>query len=177
MSDQINNQTSASVNKIFLKRTGVKIALLIMLILIGVITVKGIAIAKNIHKFADGPEGFIIDRISEKLDLNATQKAQVERIKDQIKEKMESQKPDRESMMKEFSEEFTKSTLDKNSILDHMRKNESKREEIKTFMIDKLVEFHSILTPEQRVKTVELMLEMKDKHPPRGPGNFHDKGN
>ncbi|HQY52876.1 MAG TPA: Spy/CpxP family protein refolding chaperone [Ignavibacteria bacterium] len=146
-----------------------------MLILFGVITVKGIAIAKNIRKFADGPEGFIIDKISEKLDLNASQKTQVERIKAQIKEKMESQKPDRESMMKEFSEEFTKSTLDKNSILDHMKKNESKKEEMKTFMIDKLVEFHAILTPEQRVKAVELMIEfkeMKDKHQPRGPGNF-----
>jgi len=140
-----------------------------------VITVKGIAIAKNIHKFADGPEGFIIDKISEKLDLNTSQKTQVERLKAQIKEKMESQKPDRENMMKEFSEEFTKSTLDRNSILDHMKKNESKREEMKTFMIDKLVEFHAILTPEQRVKAVELMFEfkeMKDKHQPRGPGNF-----
>ena len=146
-----------------------------MLILFGVITVKGIAIAKNIHKFADGPEGFIIDKISEKLDLNTSQKTQVERLKAQIKEKMESQKPDRENMMKEFSEEFTKSTLDRNSILDHMKKNESKREEMKTFMIDKLVEFHAILTPEQRVKAVELMIEfkeMKDKHQPRGPGNF-----
>lgn len=146
-----------------------------MLILFGVITVKGIAIAKNIHKFADGPEGFIIDKISEKLDLNTSQKTQVERLKAQIKEKMESQKPDRENMMKEFSEEFTKSTLDRNSILDHMKKNESKREEMKTFMIDKLVEFHAILTPEQRVKAVELMIEfkeMKDIHQPRGPGNF-----
>ena len=180
MSDQNNHQASEPVNKSLLKRTGIRITVLLIVILSGIFTIKGMAIAMSIHKPADSPEGFIIDRISESLDLNTTQKAQLQRIKDQIREKRESDKAEREDMLKEFSDEFTKNTFDKNVIIDRMKENESKKEEMKNFMIDKLVEFHDILTPEQRSKVVELlkgMNEKKDKHQQRGPGNFHEKEN
>ncbi|MBS1518976.1 MAG: Spy/CpxP family protein refolding chaperone [Bacteroidetes bacterium] len=182
MTDQIKTQANVSTKKSFLNRTGVRITLAVFAVFFGIVLVKGIAFAKNIHKFHhDGPEGFIIDRISDELDLNADQKAQVERIKGEIRNKMESEKPDREAMLKEFSEEFTKDRLDKNKILEHIQKNETKRNEMKEFMIDKLVEFHSILTPQQRLKVIEKMKEMKNMFPPpppggpRGPGNFHQK--
>lgn len=38
---------------------------------------------------------------------------------------------------------------------------------MKDFMMDKMIEFHDLLTPEQRIKAVDAMKEMK--------GKFHDR--
>ena len=128
-------------------------------------SVIGIVYAKK--KFRDGPEGFIMGMISEKLDLNSDQKARVERIKDQIKERMEAKKDSREGMMDEFANEFKKDNMDKNKLKELDQKREQNMQEMKEFMMDKMIEFHDILTPEQRIKAVDAMKEMK--------GKFHDR--
>ena len=93
MSDQINREEQVPVKKrSVLRTTRSRVILTVVIILFAVLAVKGIAFARHIHKFADGPGAFIIDRISETLDLSSDQKAKVEKIKDQIKEKMESKK-------------------------------------------------------------------------------------
>lgn len=125
----------------------------------------GIVSAKK--KFGDGPEGFILGRLTKNLDLNENQKAKLEQIRVQIREKMESKKTDRKSMMDEFANEFKKDNLDKSKLLELSKKREQGKEEMKEFMMDKIIEFHNILTPEQRNKAVENMKEMKNK--------FHDK--
>ncbi len=62
---------------------------IIPLIVIALIfsSVFGIVYAKK--KFRDGPPGFIIEMLTENLNLSENQKAQVERLKVQVKEKME----------------------------------------------------------------------------------------
>ena len=128
-------------------------------------SVMGIVYAKK--KFRDGPEGFIMGMIAEKLDLNSDQKARVERIKDQIKERMEAKKGSREGMMDEFANEFKKDNMDKNKLKELDQKREQNMQEMKDFMTDKMIEFHDLLTPEQRIKAVDAMKEMKEK--------FHDR--
>ncbi|MBK8550347.1 MAG: Spy/CpxP family protein refolding chaperone [Ignavibacteria bacterium] len=128
-------------------------------------SVFGLVYAKK--KFHDGPHGFLMGMMVEKLDLTADQKAQVERIRDQIKERMESKKDSRENLMDEFANEFRKGNLDKNKLRELDQKREQNMQENKDFMMDKIIEFHSILTPEQRTKAVDAMKEMKRK--------FHDR--
>lgn len=164
MSDQnIKDELNKSVKKRF--SFPVKSGLIISLLVIAavLILIKGIAFAQHLHKSGEGPEGFIIERISEKLDLTASQKTEVDRIKSEIKQKMEANRPDREGMFSEFSEMFKSDKIDKSKIMEEMNRKEIQREEMKSFMIDKLIEFHSILTPEQRSKAVEFMKEMKEK--------------
>ena len=128
-------------------------------------SVFGIVYAKK--KFRDGPEGFIMGMIAEKLDLTADQKAAVEKIKDQIKEKMDAKKGNREEMMDEFANEFKKDNMDRNKLKEMDQQREQNMQEMKNFMMDKMIEFHDILTPEQRIKAVDAMKEMK--------GKFHDR--
>ncbi len=125
----------------------------------------GIVSAKK--KFGDDPEGFIFGRLTENLNLTDNQKAQLDKIKGEIKEKMESKKSDRDGIMDEFANEFKKDNLDKNQLLELSKKKDQNAGEMKEFIMDKIVEFHNMLTPEQRTKAVENMKEMKDK--------FHDK--
>jgi len=144
-----------------------KVFLTIVIILFAILAIKGIAFARHIHKFADNPHRFIMEMISENLNLNQNQKAQVDRIHDQIKERMESKKPDREAMFEQFANEFKKDNLDVNKLKEFSQKKDQDMESMKDFMMEKMVEFHNILTPEQRNKAVENIKEMKMK--------FHDK--
>jgi Spy/CpxP family protein refolding chaperone len=83
---------------------------------------------------------------------------------------MESKKPVRENKMEEFADEFRKDNIDRNKLLELGQKKEQEMKEMKEFMLDKIIEFHSILTPEQRNKAVDEMKNMKEKF-----GKMHDR--
>lgn len=168
MSDSINEGNQAlEKKKTFFKTTKSKVILGIAIIIFAFITIGGIALGKQFNKFKDGPEGFIMERIAENLNLTDEQKAQVERIKDQIKERMEAKKSVRESMFEEFANEFRKDNLDKTKLRELSEKKDQQAQEMKEFVIDKIIEFHSLLTPEQRSKAMDNIKTMKSK--------FHDR--
>lgn len=168
MSDNISQENKfTGKRKTFLKSGKFRIILAVIVLLVSVLTIKSIAFAKHIHKFKDNPHGFLIEKLSENLNLTAEQKAQVEKIGMQIKEKMESKKQQREDMFSQFAEEFKKENPDKNKMMEEMKKKELESQEMKEFMMDKIIEFHSILTPDQRIKAVENMKNMKHR--------FHEK--
>ncbi|MEO8447197.1 MAG: Spy/CpxP family protein refolding chaperone [bacterium] len=160
-------QTPQKNKKRFFSSAKSKIILSIVIILFTVLAVKGIAVARHFHKFADGPGGFIIERLTENLNLTESQKAQVERIREQIKQKMEANKPDHENDADAFAGEFKKDKLDINKLKEFDQEREKKHNEMKEFMMEKIVEFHDILTPDQRNQAVENMKDMKNK--------FHDR--
>lgn len=143
-------------------------AVLVLFIITGV---AGLGFARGFYDKhrGDGPWGFMIEKIAGELDLNDQQKAEVEKIKDEIKAKMEANKQDRENGMTEMEQMFRSDTFDKQKALDLMKQHESKREEMKNFMLDEVAKFHSILTPDQRNKAVDKMKEFRQKrHEHRG---------
>ncbi len=167
-SNQENNEpTQVNSKKSLLKSAKVKIIVTLVAVAVFASAIGGVVWAKK--KFRDGPHGFMIGMIVDKLNLTETQKTQVEKIKDEIKTKMESKKGNRDDMMEELANEFTKDNLDKNKLKELDQQRIQNEQEMKDFMLDKLVEFHNLLTPEQRTKAVELMKDMKNK--------FHDRGN
>lgn len=127
----------------------------------------GIVMAKK--KFADGPGGFMIGMLIEKLDLNETQKTQVEKIRDEIHARMQSGSNDHQTMMEDFASEFTNENMDKNKLMELDQKRQEIMKENKEFMMDKMIEFHNILTPAQRQEAVDLMKNMRGKYG-RGKG-------
>lgn len=169
MSDQIKQESlvPAKKHRKFFSTTSSKLIMSVAVIIFIVIAIKGIAMGRHFHKFHDGPHGFIMEQIIGKLNLDENQKAQVEKIREQIKEKMEANKPDRKNDLDELENEFKKDNLDKNTLKQIFENKDQNREEMKDFMLDKLIEFHKILTPEQRTKAAELMKEMREK--------FHDR--
>lgn len=161
-----NKTPETNSKKTYFKSSKIKIISSVVAVFILISAIGGVVWAKK--KFRDGPHGFLMGRIVEKLNLNDNQKAQVEKIKDQIKERMEAKKGNRENIMDEFANEFKKDNLDKSKLSELDQKRTQNEQEMKDFMMDKLIEFHNILTPEQRLKAAETMLEMKNK--------FHDRG-
>ena len=177
MTDQINEkQTSLPQKKKCFASPRSKVILAVLIVVVLVITIKGIAVAQQMHRHGGDPIGMLIGRISEKLDLSEAQKQQLEKIRNDIHQKMENGKQDRESDFEAFANEFRNSSIDKNKLIEIAEKREKEREEMRSFMLDKLVEFHSLLTPEQRSKAMDEMKNMKDKFgPDKRPGDRQDR--
>jgi len=114
-----------------------------------------------------GPFGIIMGKIIKDLDLNDQQKAEVEKIRDEVKAKMDETMKNREEDMKEFGFLFKQDNLSKEQLMSLSQKHDARREEMKSFFMDELIKVHAILTPEQRTKAVEKMKELKEKRKER----------
>lgn len=145
-----------------------KLKLSIPIIIAGILITGIYGIVSAQKKFMDGPHGFIIDQLLKDLNLSESQKTQVEKIKEQIHERMEMKKQDTENSMDEFADEFRKDNIDKDKLIELGNKRSRDEKEMKEFMLNKLIEFHDLLTPEQRSKAADNLKRMKEK--------FHDRG-
>lgn len=150
------------------RKKAVIIALLVVL-LVGGIASLGFAKA-GFDKFrGHGPMGFMSERIIKELNLTEQQTAEVNKIKDEIKAKRDANRQKRQDMAMEMENMFRGDTFDKQKAQDFAKQREANREEMRTFMIDEMAKFHSILTPDQRNKAADLMKEKREKR-----GKFKD---
>jgi Spy/CpxP family protein refolding chaperone len=125
----------------------------------------GVAYTQKVRQLRDkGPMFFLMDRMTKDLNLTEQQKTDVNKIKDEIKAKMESMKKNRTDVMSDFQNAFKQDNLDKKTLEDIEAKREANRTEMKGFFMDELIKFHDILTPDQRAKLVDKMNQMKEQH-------------
>jgi Spy/CpxP family protein refolding chaperone len=112
------------------------------------------------HFFCATPEeraAMIVKKITCDLKLTKEQVEKVNKIKDEILARTKDLRDEREAVHKEFMDLVKSDKLDKNKLTVFVNKREDKIRALKPFFIDKMVEFHNILTPEQRVKAAEKM--------------------
>ena len=94
----------------------------------------------KMHRFhEDGPLGFLIDRLTDGLDLSKDQKEQVERLKTTIKEKRDSQRDTKNNGFDELISSFKNNDLDRNKLNDWDQKRSAKEQEMKEFAKDKIL--------------------------------------
>jgi Spy/CpxP family protein refolding chaperone len=141
-----------------------KIVIGIVLVLFVVTGVVGIGFAKNFRdKYrGDGPYGFIMDKIVKELNLNEQQKTEVDKIKNEIKAKMETNRQKKTDNANEFEQMFRSDNFDKQKALDLAKQRDAEREEMRSFFVEELAKFHSILTSEQRNKAADKMKEFRE---------------
>jgi|GEM_PF-970164 len=143
-----------------------KIVLGLLLTVVLVVSLVGIGFANKMKHFKDdGPLMFMMEKISEDIDLTPQQKSQVQSIKDEVKAKMESRKKsDHESGMTDFETAFRQDNLDKSTLESISTKHEADKQEMKSFFEDELIKFHSILTADQRNKVADKIKEFRESH-------------
>jgi len=148
-----------------------KVRLFGLLIIVVVITgIAGLGFTRGFYdKYrGDGPKGFIMFKIAKDLNLTDQQKAEVEKIREEIKAKRDQNRESRKQGMAEMEQMFRGDTFDKTKALDFAKQREVNREEMRSFMVDQMAKFHSILTPDQRNKAADKMKEFHDKKNKRG---------
>jgi len=129
-----------------------------------VIAVLSVGFTMKLHDFKEhGPFGIIMEKIVKELDLSDTQKKEIDKIRDEVKAKMDEKKSNREKDMEGFGNMFKQDKMDKEKMMEMVKQHEAEREEMKSFFMDELIKVHDILTPEQRTKAVEKMKELKEK--------------
>lgn len=157
---QKNNVTK----KGFFSTTKRKVLFSLFAIFILTVSFAGISFAKKIHDLKkEGPIGILIDKVTEGMTLSNQQKAQLTALKTDIRTKMESKKPVRKEKFDRFINEFRKDNLDKTSLENMFQQNQNERNEMRDFAENKIVEFHNILTPEQRVQAADKMTSLREK--------------
>lgn len=110
------------------------------------------------------PEG-MVDRVTEKLksklDLNAAQQEQLDGIKEELTKKMAEMKKNHASKKEEFLSLLQSDTIDQARLKTMVNERKARMDEFSSLMIDKLVKFHSTLSPEQKERLVKYL---RDRH-------------
>ena len=107
---------------------------------------------------------FVIDYLDAVLDLDATQQAQLDGIKQELLTELEGLEASRKEMRPMLREQLAAAQIDtavvKQAIADHRRQ----LDRIAELAVDRLAEFHATLTPEQRQKLIERLDKMEKRH-------------
>jgi Spy/CpxP family protein refolding chaperone len=113
------------------------------------------------HSLADRAD-WITKKISSELDLNDKQKAELQRIKKEILEKRKEM--DVKMIPDGIVDQIRLTQIDEAKVNKAFETNGTKREQMRIFMTKKFIEFHAVLTPEQRNKLADKITELLKKH-------------
>lgn len=106
-------------------------------------------------------------KIASKLDLNDAQKAKLSRIKEEVLARMKNESAGREKTGREAIALVKSDRLDAAAVNRIFDEREAAMKRLKPFIVEKIVEFHAMLTPEQRAKLADYM----EKHHRRWKDN------
>jgi protein CpxP len=106
---------------------------------------------------------WIIKKLSKNLDLNEEQKKELNRIKDEISAKHQQLKSDHQEILNAVLLQIKNDKVDEAALNEIFDSKEEKIKEMRSFLIAKLAEFHSILTPAQRDKLAQHIKKYHDK--------------
>ena len=107
---------------------------------------------------------FMVDYVSETLDLNESQKAHLDQIKDELLEKGIQMRADKGAMHAELAAQLRSEEIDQDRLKAMVTDHKNKMEELIDLGIVRLAEFHKTLTPEQREKLVAKLESFKKWH-------------
>ena len=107
---------------------------------------------------------FMVDYVSETLDLNESQKAHLDQIKEELLEKGVQMRADKATMHAELITQLRSEEIDQDRLKSMVTAHRVKMEELIDLAIVKLAEFHKTLSPEQREKLVTKLESFKKWH-------------
>ncbi len=113
-----------------------------------------------------GPEkraDWAVKKISSKLDLTKEQRAQLDGIKVEVLAKFKEEKAAHKTIGTEAIALVKSVKLDEAAVNRLLDTREAAMKRLRPFIVDKIVEFHGMLTPEQRAKLASLMEEHRSR--------------
>ena len=111
-----------------------------------------------------GKAEFMVDYISETLDLTETQREQLEGIKAEFIAKAGEMHAQKETMHNEFMAELRKEELDGQRLRELISQKQEQMDQMINLAVTRLVEFYKTLSPEQREKLVAKLEYFHEKH-------------
>jgi protein CpxP len=109
------------------------------------------------HQSPEKKAQWMVNRISQELDLTEAQKTKLNSIKDELLKKKAEFKADHRSLAAELKAQILSDKLDQDKINQLFVSRQAKHEEMRKFFIVQFAEFHAMLTPQQRAKLAEKL--------------------
>jgi len=133
-------------------------------LLIGML-ISGVALFSGCRRHSHGHKAeFMVDYISETLDLNESQQAQLDQIKDELMEKAQQMHADKESMHAELVAQLRSEEIDQMRVKAVIAEHRAQMDEIVDLVVLRLADFHKTLTPEQKEKLIAKIETFKKWH-------------
>ena len=132
---------------------------IIALLIAGVASFSGCRRHSHAHKAE-----FMVDYISETLDLNESQQAQLNQIKEELMEKAQKMHANKESMHEELVTQLRSEEIDQALVKAKIAEHRVQMDDIIDLIVVRLAEFHKTLTPEQKEKLVAKIETFKKWH-------------
>lgn len=107
---------------------------------------------------------FMVDYISETLDLNESQQAQLDQIKDELMAKGRQMHAGKETMREEMVAQLRREEIDQARVKALITEHRAQMDEIVDLMVVRLAEFHKTLTPKQKEKLIAKIETFKKWH-------------
>lgn len=107
---------------------------------------------------------YAVKMISGKLDLNDAQKAKLGEIKTQVLARFREARAGRAGLHGEMLALVKSPSVNRDQLNRIAEKREEDYRMLKPFILDKLVEFHSMLSQEQKNKLADLVETMHKRH-------------
>lgn len=107
---------------------------------------------------------FMVDYISETLDLTESQQAQLNQIKDEIMEKARQMHTNKESMHEALIAQLRSEEIDEALVKAKIAQHRAQMDDIIDLIVARLAAFHKTLTPEQKEKLVDKIETFKKWH-------------
>ena len=134
------------------------------ILLIGML-ISGIALLSGCRRHSHGHKAeFMVDYISETLDLNESQQVQLDQIKDELMAKVGPMHADKESLHEELVAQLRREEIDQVRVKAVIAEHRAQMDEIADLVVVRLAEFHKTLTPEQKEKLIAKIETFKKWH-------------
>ncbi|MGB9437846.1 MAG: Spy/CpxP family protein refolding chaperone [Desulfobacterales bacterium] len=134
------------------------------ILLIGML-ISGVALFSGCRRHSHGHKAeFMVDYISEALDLNENQQAQLDQIKDELMAKAKGMHADKESLHEELVTQLRSEEIDQVRVKAVIAEHREKMDEIIDLVVVRLAEFHKTLTAEQKEKLIAKIETFKKWH-------------
>ena len=115
------------------------------------------------HSHAHKAE-FMVDYISETLDLTEGQQEQLNQIKDEVMAEAKEMHANKESMHAELVAQLRSEEIDQALVKAKIAEHRAKMDQIIDLLVVRIAEFHKTLTPEQKEKLVAKLETFKKWH-------------
>jgi hypothetical protein len=132
---------------------------LIFILVSGLLVFSGCRHSSHRHKAE-----WLVDYISETLDLTEPQQEDLNRMKDELLEKGRQMRAGKMAIREELLAQLPNDELDEERLKEVIFENKAQMEEMIPFFIKRLADFHRTLKPEQKTKLVAKLEDMCKWH-------------
>jgi Spy/CpxP family protein refolding chaperone len=153
-----------------------KTFIIILIVAVTLLGITGVVFAKKNGGFCHNPNGkmdWIVDRMSKRLELDETQRVNLETLRDQLLTIRDSFRKDREQHQAAIGEMLAAPQLDRALAESMLTEKQQRFSEHGQSLINAFADFSDSLHPEQREKLAQTLQDFPFRH---GSGFGHSRG-